>query len=149
MDLGWVAFLDGGFRLWLGGLCVLLPVSGERVDLVCLYNLLSFSFCRKDGGFWFWLGGLFVLLPGSGERVDLVFNNCWLSSVEKTAMSRCPPLGWCWRWTTGLGRVWIQCPCSLSIRFEKPSMGPPRQGIDHRRGSSWWWCGEIAFVGYF
>ena len=73
MDLKQVAFLDGGFRLWLGGLFVLLPGSGERVDLVYFIILLSFSFCRKDGGFRLWLGGLFVLLPGSGERVDLVY----------------------------------------------------------------------------
>ena len=49
MDLEQVAFLDGGFRLWLGGLFVLLPGSGERVDLVYFIILLSFSFCRKDG----------------------------------------------------------------------------------------------------
>ena len=38
---------DGGFRFWLGGLFVLLPGSGERVDLV--FNDLLTFFRRKDG----------------------------------------------------------------------------------------------------
>ena len=50
MDLQQVAFLDGGFRLCLGGLFVLLPGGGESgLSMFITFFLLSFSFCRKDG----------------------------------------------------------------------------------------------------